>query len=146
MTPVEDPGSLSETAVMEVEGVALAMIRDWVRALLTDVAEDDVEDCLLVVTELVSNAFDHAEKPRCLRIAQGTDLIRIEVDDSTHGLLVVGHSRLGEHRGRGLVMVGNLAAAWGVERHERGKTVWAHVVITGRETSAESGLTVPPCG
>ncbi|MEU5690816.1 ATP-binding protein [Actinosynnema sp. NPDC020468] len=109
---------------LAVEGIPLATIRGWVRGLLDDLHADDLDDCLLVVTELVSNAFDHADKPRHLRVRRGT-LVRIEVDDSTHDELIIGHSRLGEHRGRGLVLVDNLALAWGVDHSPHGKTVWA---------------------
>ncbi|MCE7000812.1 hypothetical protein LZG04_39250 [Saccharothrix sp. S26] len=51
--------------------------------------------------------------------------VRVEVDDAARGEVVVGTSTLGEHRGRGMVLVAYLGVAWSVEFHERGKTVWA---------------------
>ncbi|PSL51556.1 anti-sigma regulatory factor (Ser/Thr protein kinase) [Saccharothrix carnea] len=107
----------------------LTRVRGWARRVLSDLTDDEVDDCLLVVTELVANAYDHGEAPRRVRLDLSSRpcSVRVEVDDATHGEVVVGTSRLGEHRGRGMVLVAYLSAAWSVEFHERGKTVWAEV-------------------
>ncbi|MCE6995430.1 ATP-binding protein [Saccharothrix sp. S26] len=107
----------------------LVRVRRWAGWALSDLTDDELGDCLLVVTELVANAYDHGEEPRRVRLHRSVEpcSVRIEVDDGVQGEVVLGRSRLGPHRGRGLVMVANLSAKWGVEYQEQGKTVWAEV-------------------
>lgn len=107
----------------------LVGIRRWTSELLSDRSDDEVEDCLLVVTELVANAYDHGEAPRRVRVwrSWGPCAVRIEVDDAGGGEVVVGRSRLSPERGRGMVLVAYCSAEWGVDRHEDGKTVWAEI-------------------
>lgn len=71
--------------------------------------EDFVMDVALVATELVSNAYDHAEGPRNIRLSRDS-LVRVEVDDgSPQREVVVGRSTLGDTRGRGLTIVENIS-------------------------------------
>ncbi len=54
--------------------------------------------------------------------------MRLEVDDGNPDLLPKpGTSTLGEFRGRGLVLIKSLGAAWGVDRYPDRKTVWAEI-------------------
>ncbi|QFZ19713.1 ATP-binding protein [Saccharothrix syringae] len=110
----------------------LVRVRRWAGDVLADLTDDELGDCMLVVTELVANAYDHGEEPRRVRLHRSSDpcSVRIEVDDGSSGEVVVGRSRLGAHRGRGMVLVANLSACWGVEQRERGKTVWAEVACS----------------
>lgn len=126
----ENAGGPRSTALGLPEDVApLAGVRRWTGEMLSDLSDDEVGDCLLMVTELVANAYDHGEPPRRLRLDRFSDpcRVRIEVDDASSGDVVVGRSRLGDHRGRGMLLVVNLSANWGVHRHGSGKTVWAEV-------------------
>ncbi|MFI9005680.1 ATP-binding protein [Actinosynnema sp. NPDC053489] len=107
----------------------LVQVRRWMGSALTDLTEDELGDCLLVVTELVANAYDHGEAPRRLRVYRSAhpSTVRVEVDDAAPGEVVVGRSRLSTDRGRGMLLVQNCGSRWGVERHEDGKTVWAEI-------------------
>lgn len=107
----------------------LVMVRRWAAVALADLSDDVLGDVLLVVTELVTNAFDHgvfAREVRLFRIP-GACAVRIEVDDSSPAQPVIGHSRINRHRGRGLVIVARLSKAWGAIPNVVGKTVWAEV-------------------
>lgn len=112
----------------------LAQIRQWLATVLADLAEDVLQDLMLVCTELVSNAYDHACAPRRLRVhrSRDRDALRIEVDDgSPDRLPVAGSSRLGSFRGRGLIMVDNLSRRqWGTHLGDGGKTVWAELPLS----------------
>lgn len=111
----------------------LAQIRQWLATVLADLAEDLLQDLLLVCTELVSNAYDHACAPRRLRVrrAGDRDALRIEVTDgSPDSLPVTGVSRLGAFRGRGLVMVDSLSHRWGTHCGTECKTVWAELPLS----------------
>ncbi|MFE2754545.1 ATP-binding protein [Actinosynnema sp. NPDC059335] len=111
----------------------LAQIRHWLATVLADLAEELLQDLLLVCTELVSNAYDHAGAPRRLRVHPTPDYraLRVEVDDGSPDLLpVAGTSRLNGFRGRGLVMVDSLSCRrWGTRVHDDGKTVWAELAL-----------------
>lgn len=111
----------------------LAQIRQWLATVLADLAENLLQDLMLVCTELVSNAYDHAGAPRRLRVHPTRDYraLRVEVDDGSPDLLpVAGKSRLNGFRGRGLVMVDNLSCRrWGTRVRDGGKTVWAELAL-----------------
>ncbi|SDF77975.1 Histidine kinase-like ATPase domain-containing protein [Lentzea fradiae] len=108
----------------------LAGMRAWVGTLLQDLHEDVRLDVLLVCTELASNAYEHAEGPRAVRVQRHTDFIRVEVDDHTPAELPhLGESRLGDARGRGLILVAQLSRCWGTREFTGGKTIWAEIVI-----------------
>ncbi len=106
----------------------LAGMRAWVGALLRDLHEDVQLDVLLVCTELVSNAYEHAEGPRAVRVQRHTDFVRVEVDDHTPAEMPhLGESRLGDTRGRGLILVAQLSRIWGTHEFTGGKTIWAEI-------------------
>ncbi|SMC57178.1 ATP-binding protein [Lentzea albidocapillata] len=106
----------------------LGAMRGWIETLLRDLPEDVVLDVLLVCTELASNAYEHAEGPRAVRVQRHTDFIRVEVDDHTPAELPrLGQSRLGDTRGRGLVLIAQLSRCWGTREFTGGKTLWAEV-------------------
>ncbi|WP_367128489.1 ATP-binding protein [Saccharothrix sp. HUAS TT1] len=112
----------------------LAQIRQWLATVLADLTEDLLQDLLLICTELVSNAYDHASTPRRLRVQRSRerDVLLIEVDDgSPESLPTPGTSRLGSFRGRGLIMVDTLSQRrWGTRRGVDCKTVWAELPLS----------------
>ncbi len=99
-------------------------VRRWLRENLAH--PERVVDAELVATELVTNAIDHGNGARAVRITVfPTHRVRIEVDDSNpSATLTVGRSRHGSPRGNGLAIVDALSS-WGVARTSEGKTVWA---------------------
>ncbi|MFT7834587.1 ATP-binding protein [Saccharothrix sp. BKS2] len=104
---------------------ALADVRRRTVASLPALSDDKVDDVLLVVTELVSNAYDHGDRALELRVGGSRQLVRIEVDDESPDMPVLGRSSIGRYRGHGLLMVENLCKDWGVARGTAHKTVWA---------------------
>ncbi|MEU4804275.1 ATP-binding protein [Actinosynnema sp. NPDC023587] len=109
----------------------LVEVRRWVERLLGDVVDPQaMGDVLLVVTELVSNAYDHGRRAlevRVVRPSWRTRRVRVEVDDTSSELPVLGRSRIADSRGMGLVLVNALSAAWGTLPRPGGKTVWADI-------------------
>ncbi|ONI87360.1 hypothetical protein ALI22I_23355 [Saccharothrix sp. ALI-22-I] len=103
----------------------LAEVRRWTGEVLSDLTEDEITDAKLVVSELVSNAYEHGQHPLHLRLRRTRNLIRIEVTDLSPQVPVVGRSSVRVTRGRGLVLVDRLCRQWGAVRHAVGKTVWA---------------------
>ena len=83
-----------------------------------------VDASRLLVSELVTNAVLHArtEFTLVLRLIRGG--VRVEVHDGSQAVPVVRHYEDEAMTGRGLALVDQLAARWGVEESGAGKVVW----------------------
>jgi anti-sigma regulatory factor (Ser/Thr protein kinase) len=78
----------------------------------------------LLVSELATNVVVHASTPMRLSVHKPDHKVRVEVrDDDPHPPRDADGDPLAPG-GRGLLLVEALAQAWGVNRNERGKTVW----------------------
>lgn len=127
----------SEPVVLETNGQTgmppLVRIRHWVGSTLSGVADDHLSAVMLVCTELVTNAYEHADRPDQIRLWHTLTpcRVRVEVDDGVPEPPVPGASRLGDHRGRGMILVDKLAD-WGVHPTAAGKTVWAEIACDQR--------------
>ncbi|WP_309114617.1 ATP-binding protein [Saccharothrix sp.] len=102
--------------------------------VLARLAEDVLHDVLLVCSELVANAYDHARGPRRLLLheVEGGARLRVEVEDAgPDHLPAPGRSTAGPTRGRGLVLVDVLSGhRWGVHVSSGAKTVWAEIPLS----------------
>jgi two-component sensor histidine kinase len=109
----------------------LSDIRKWLRACLAGQRVDLVSDIALLVTELVTNAYQHAGGMLDLRLSfPRRDVMRVEVDDASGESPPSNPVRSPNNpRGRGLVLVHALSTSWGVIRRARHKTVWAEVAL-----------------
>jgi anti-sigma regulatory factor (Ser/Thr protein kinase) len=100
--------------------------RAFVHEHWSDHIGDDVLEAVdLCVSEMVTNALDHAIPPLRLRLSEHEQILRIELDDGNPEPPVVRLQHPMQLRGRGMFLVDRLAAAWGVLPADRGKTVWA---------------------
>ncbi|MFG2599600.1 ATP-binding protein [Streptomyces sp. NPDC048462] len=118
---------------MPREPRSAARARRLVRLALDVWGLDDLaDDGALIVSELVSNAVQHARRQS----------IRVGVDRRGAARVCVGvvdfsrvppthRAPMGEH-GRGLLLVATLAGSWGTEPLPWGKRVWAELHREGR--------------
>jgi anti-sigma regulatory factor (Ser/Thr protein kinase) len=103
------------------------------RALVTDACrewelEHLIGSACLVISELVTNAVQHARTVVLVRVARRGHYLHLSVQDgSTEPPRVPGtqSSRAQAERGRGLHLVGAFTTAWGSNVTDVGKTVWA---------------------
>ncbi|WP_425412436.1 ATP-binding protein [Lentzea jiangxiensis] len=112
----------------------LRELRHSTRRTLAHLDEECAEDAELLVTELVSNAYDHGHPPVGFRLCLVPDspVLRIEVEDGDRANLPqLGASRLGGERGRGLVLVDQLSLDWGFNVTTTGKVVWVDLSCRG---------------
>lgn len=118
---------------------AVATVRRRAHALLTDwgLPADSLEDALLVISELITNAILHALPPAVLRLCwseiEGRPVLRIEVTDG--GSVprprrwpqeVAAHD---EH-GRGLGIVTALSVRCGTHVRSGGVVRWADLPVS----------------
>lgn len=82
----------------------------------------------LLVTELTTNSVVHAHSPIRLSVVPERDRVRIEVrDDDPTPPEAPREPNPDAESGRGLWLVDALAVDWGINRNERGKTIWFEV-------------------
>ena len=97
--------------------------------------EPVIEDAVVVISELVTNAVLHAAPPVRLRLALASPpegrTVRIEVTDGSVLPPEVRSPSTSAPGGRGLRIVDALTARHGVLLSTDGKTVWAELLVTG---------------
>lgn len=103
---------------------AIPQARRFVRRHVDDAAL--VERALLLVSELATNALEHAGSAFEVTVVTGTDRVRVEVVDASHRPPMVTYRPLEAEHGRGLRIVQGLAEEWGVDARPDGdgKVVW----------------------
>lgn len=103
-------------------------VRDVLRRYLGgSVAECELNDAELVVTELLTNSVRHAgialDAPLRIRLSTGRGVLHLEVEDGGQTGAVRIRDADPVTGGIGLKLVDALALAWGIERGDH-TTVW----------------------
>jgi len=110
-------------------GEARRAVRRAVEHTLADLEslEELVDDLLIAVSELVTNAVLHAGSEIRLRVKALPSWVRVEVfDGSPHLPRPIGTEGVAA-TGRGLRLVAELVDRWGAESEGEGKVVWCEV-------------------
>ncbi|MFK0291183.1 SpoIIE family protein phosphatase [Streptomyces sp. NPDC090442] len=90
-----------------------------------------VETAQLLVSEVVTNAVQHAHTERVVLRLVHTDALLCEVSDDDHALPQLLDAEPDAEFGRGLRVVSRLAREWGTSRTTTGKTVWFEQPLPG---------------
>ena len=104
--------------------------RALVRGALDGYDDALLDDIVLMVSELVTHAMQHAASQITLVLQAYEGIVRVEVIDHSGvvpALLNVGTTALA---GRGIQVVDQLADNWGVVPNATGKKVWFEVAPT----------------
>jgi anti-sigma regulatory factor (Ser/Thr protein kinase) len=110
---------------LPVSPAAPALAREFLRSS-SCVAHHSavVEDAVLLVSELVTNSVLHGGPPVVVAVECDGDALQVRVRDGSSNLPERRHALDGDEGGRGLELVANLSAAWGVDPVPDGKHVW----------------------
>ncbi|MGW2515522.1 PAS domain S-box protein [Streptomyces sp. NPDC001617] len=82
------------------------------------------DDALLLLSETLTNAVQHAEGPVGLHLHRTDTDLTVEVSDRSPHLPQPRLAAEDEESGRGLILVRALADTWGVRPTDEGKTTW----------------------
>lgn len=82
------------------------------------------DDALLLLSETLTNAVQHAEGPLAVHLHRTATDLTVEVSDRSPQLPQPRLAGEDEESGRGLLLVRALAAGWGVRPTDEGKTTW----------------------
>ncbi len=98
------------------------------RAARTAVAETvegrRLDELLLCVSEVVTNAVLHARSAVSMVLTRTGDNVRVEVHDDDPTMPVRRNPAPETPTGRGLLLLDRLTARWGASPSARGKVVW----------------------
>lgn len=86
-------------------------------------------DAQLLVSELVTNAHQHAPGPESyeLEISADENWVRFSLADGSLSSPVLADVTPEKTRGRGILLVDMIASRWGTEPYRDGKRVWAEI-------------------
>ncbi|WP_436737987.1 SpoIIE family protein phosphatase [Streptomyces sp. BBFR102] len=129
------PAQRLEAVIAPGDPEALRAARQDLRAALESWQLDTLADtAVLLTSELVTNALLHTGgetrlTARPVRREGGSRALRLSVTD-TSPASPRRRAATGEHTsGRGMLLVEELASAWGVEPRGNGKTVWCEISL-----------------
>ncbi|NUR00220.1 MAG: ATP-binding protein [Streptomyces sp.] len=117
------------TVVAAVEAVPSA--RRQVAALAKNLglpmSDETLKAVELLASEVIANAVLHSAAPCDVAVTRTDDRLRVEVTDTNPSLPSVVEAGPSDESGRGLLLVGALADAWGTEPESWGKTTWFEI-------------------
>ncbi|WP_427924895.1 SpoIIE family protein phosphatase [Streptomyces sp. cg40] len=121
------PAAPLATAGMELPATATAVAEGRsfvVKTLAAWDCTDKVDDARLLVSEVLTNAVQHAEGPLVLHLRRTVTELAVEICDLSPHLPQPRLAAEDEESGRGLILVDTLADNWGVRPTDQGKTTW----------------------
>ncbi|OIJ68714.1 hypothetical protein WN71_006535 [Streptomyces mangrovisoli] len=94
------------------------------KALTSWNCAESADDALLLLSEMLTNAVQHAEGPLGLHLHRTATDLTVEVSDRSLQLPRPRIAGEDDESGRGLILVRALATSWGVRPTDEGKTTW----------------------
>ena len=121
------PATWAQHLDLEPKISNVAASRDFVATSLVEHGLDSlVDDVVLVVSELATNAIVHTGTSLTVTLRARQGLVVLEVRDGSTVAPVLGTPSGSDACGRGILIVAALSRDWGFVRHAgNGKSVWA---------------------
>ncbi|UDY37482.1 response regulator [Dermatobacter hominis] len=120
-------GSRRSTVRLGADRSAPSLARAMVRSTLDEAGEDLLMTAELLISELVTNAVEHAAAAPSVTLDLSPDRLRVEVADDDPRGVEPRSPRPDQAGGRGLGLVDRLADRWGQDATDRGKVVWFEI-------------------
>ncbi len=117
-----------------------ALVRDTLRRWDLPALQDTAE---LLMSELVTNAVRHARGDIEIQMAKGETLV-VEVADDDERLPHPVQAGAEDERGRGLMLVNEVAQEWGARSITSGKVVWFELPLVDQEGGVAPVAPGPP--
>lgn len=133
--------------LLAADGRSPALARRHLRAACAETGLSALlDDALLLVTELVTNAVVHAGTAVELHIDTTGAGLRVEVVDSSPGGLPLPQRTVEDNRegGRGLLLLDALSSAWGSTHTATGKSLWFRLGALEPATPTRDAGDAPP--
>jgi signal transduction histidine kinase/DNA-binding response OmpR family regulator len=128
LVQVDQSAADESSLALSVSGVLedVSTVRHQVRTALQEWGAPDslIDDVVLLVSELVTNAVLYGEPPIELRVRLGRDHLVLEVEDHASYLPRRMRPTSEDEHGRGLQLTALLASRWGTRPTRDGKVVW----------------------
>ena len=128
---------------LPVDERSVGAARSLVRKALDGYRSPTVDDAVLMVSELVSNAVRHTEAVLLVLVRVEDGTLRVEVSDDSADVPRPSDPGDDTTSGRGLGIVDTLAAAWGVIPNDdgkgEGKMVWFEVQLDAPTDDTPAG-------
>ena len=122
-------GAKTLSRTFEPAPTSVSEARRFARDVLADWGLDELlDDVVLLTSELVTNAVRHACGPCALVVSFDGDTVELAVEDGDPQVPVARVVQGLEETGRGFLLVGALADAWGVRAVAGGKATWFTLV------------------
>jgi len=110
---------------LPVSREAPALARDFLRgSTCVEHHSEVVDDAVLLVSELVTNSVLHGGPPVVVAVDCDEATLQVRVRDGSPVLPAPRDAASGDENGRGLALVAEMSADWGVDTEEDGKHVW----------------------
>ena len=131
--------------ILAPEPASVGRARRLVATAITAAGDDELVDvATLLVSEVVTNSVLHAGTEIRLRCQPRRTGIRVEVFDRSTLVPGIRHYDPEATTGRGLALVSALAASWGVDSEDDGKTLWFELGDgEGRDDASRSPVVMP---
>jgi anti-sigma regulatory factor (Ser/Thr protein kinase) len=137
-----------DTKEFEPVTESVSSARRFVRSAVGPLDADLADDAALLVSELATNAVIHAATRYSVTVTQVDGGIRIDVRDESPATARRCRYGTDAATGRGLGMVADLSASWGVDIDGDGKVVWfvLHVTDGAQYAASAAAVAVTPDG
>jgi anti-sigma regulatory factor (Ser/Thr protein kinase) len=103
---------------------APTIARHFVARHLRGWPPDLIDRAVLAVSEIVTNALEHASTPRWIGVRLTGECALVRVGDGSRILPTMSSPSTEAPKGRGLRIVDLLSDRWGAHVNDRGKVVW----------------------
>ena len=104
---------------------APALAREFLRgSTCAEHHSEVVDDAVLLVSELVTNSVLHGGPPVVVAVDCDEATLQVRVRDGSPALPAPRDAAQSDENGRGLALVAEMSADWGVDTQEDGKHVW----------------------